>query len=261
MKKLNINEVNVVGRLTKAFKFDHMCGGVKMYKSFIAILRDSGVEDVIPLVVTQPTFKKFSKGKFLENVNVAVTGRLSSYNEKTGERPKLLIFIKANTLELVNKDMKHVNEINLSGYICKGINYRVTPGIKDENGKVIKKGSRITDILLAVNTKVSSINKNDEESYENKRSYYIPCIAWNKEADYASYLEVGDKIYLKGRIQSRTYTKEVYTEGDSQQKNKDNRKTEVRTAYEVSIGRMCEIVEPQENVEVALNPVDDGFNI
>ena len=59
------------------------------------------------------------------------------------------------------------------------------------------------------------------------KSDYIPAIAWGRNAIYAATLGVGEKIFAEGRLQSREYRK--YTdEGDM----------EIRTAYEVSIGRL-----------------------
>lgn len=59
------------------------------------------------------------------------------------------------------------------------------------------------------------------------KSDYIPCIAWGRNAVYSGTLEVGDKIAVCGRIQSRQYKK----------KSEDGQVC-VKTAYEVSILQM-----------------------
>ena len=56
------------------------------------------------------------------------------------------------------------------------------------------------------------------------KSDYIPCIAWGRNAGYASNLAVGHKISIAGRIQSREYRK----------RDEEGNITE-KTAYEVSI--------------------------
>jgi single-stranded DNA-binding protein len=56
------------------------------------------------------------------------------------------------------------------------------------------------------------------------KSDYIPCIAWGRNAGYASNLSVGTKISITGRIQSREYRKRD-AEGN----------VTVKIAYEVSI--------------------------
>ena len=182
---------------------------------------------------------------------VEIKGRLSSFNEKLSDRVKLRIFIKVKTMTLMAKDTKHVNEISLNGYICKEVNYRKTPGRTDEKGNVIKKPSRITDILLAVNNK------------QLNASYYIPCIAWNKEADHASYLKVSDKIAVKGRMQSREYRKEIFIQPDEDKKINNDRQFETRVAYELSINTLTEVMDDENvgEVEVTVSTGADGFNL
>ena len=164
---------------------------------------------------------------------------------------KLRIFIKVKTMTLMAKETKHVNEISLKGYICKEVNYRKTPGRTDEKGNVIKKPSRITDILLAVNNK------------QLNASYYIPCIAWNKEADHASYLKVSDKIAVKGRMQSREYRKEIFIQPDEDKKVNNDRQFETRVAYELSINTLTEVMDDANvgEVEVTVSTGADGFNL
>ena len=41
------------------------------------------------------------------------------------------------------------------------------------------------------------------------KSDYIPCIAWVRNARYASGFGVGTRILIWGRVQSREYTKKV----------------------------------------------------
>ena len=59
----------------------------------------------------------------------------------------------------------------------------------------------------------------------------IPCITWGRNALYTSGLDVGSRVKLYGRIQSREYTK-----------NLSDTETETRTAYEVSVSKI-ELVE------------------
>ncbi|MBO5714644.1 MAG: single-stranded DNA-binding protein, partial [Clostridia bacterium] len=87
--------------------------------------------------------------------------------------------------------------------ICKPPVYRTTPFNRE-----------IADILIAVNR---SYNKSD----------YIPCIAWGRNARFAKNLDVGEKIAIAGRIQSREYQKRL-TEDD----------VKIMTAYEVSISKL-----------------------
>ena len=96
-----------------------------------------------------------------------------------------------------------MNEVKLIGYLCKQPTYRTTPF-----------GREITDLLIAVNR---TYNKSD----------YIPCIAWGRNAKYSSYLNVGDKVNISGRIQSREYQKKISED-----------EVEAKTAYEVSTSKI-----------------------
>ena len=109
------------------------------------------------------------------------------------------------------------NYIYLKGYICKEPIYRTTPF-----------GREISDILIAVNR---SYNKSD----------YIPCIAWGRNAKYASTLSVGDCISISGRIQSRNYQKKINEE-----------EFENKTAYEISINKI-DIVKHYEDLYESYN--------
>ncbi len=122
---------------------------------------------------------------------------------------------------------KNPNQIILAGYICKPPVYRITPLNRE-----------IADLLIAVNR---SYGKSD----------YIPAIAWGRNANFVDKLEVGDRIVIIGRIQSREYQKAT----DSGIEN--------RTAYEVSISTLYAVEsenEMNEVVEEFLNHNNGGLN-
>lgn len=114
-----------------------------------------------------------------------------------------------------NSSEKVSNEVTLIGYICKKPIYRQTPF-----------GREISDILLAVNR---AYNKSD----------YIPAIAWGRNARFCQNIEVGTKVKITGRVQSRNYEKKF-----------EDGTTQTRTAYEVSISSLEIVNEEEENKEV-----------
>ena len=136
----------------------------------------------------------------------AIKGQFRSFNQygDSGKR-KLVLNIFALEIEVLDDsdEREDENEICLDGYICKPPVYRETPF-----------GREISDLLIAVNR---SYGKSD----------YIPCIAWERNARYASRFEVGTRVKVWGRIQSREYTKKF-----------DEAGCEKRVAYETSIYRM-----------------------
>ena len=197
---LENNYLTLVGRVTGEKKFSHEIYGERFFIFNLSIARLSGNADIIP-------------------IKILVKGQFRSYNSYENERNKLILTVFAKDVieveeneedsDIVKKE-SITNEVVLIGFICKKPIYRQTPF-----------GREIADILLAVNR---AYNKSD----------YIPCIAWGRNARFSQNLEVGTKVKVVGRVQSREYEKK-YEDGTS----------EVKVAYEVSIGSL-EIVEENE---------------
>ena len=131
-------------------------------------------------------------------------GQFRSYNRHEENRNHLILSMFVRELEFIDEiGGRKPNSIFLDGYICKQPVYRMTP-----------LGREIADLLLAVNR---AYGKSD----------YIPCICWGRNARFAGKLEVGERIQVWGRIQSREYQKKV---GDELVVN--------RVAYEVSVNKL-----------------------
>ena len=214
---LENNYLTLVGRVTGEKKFSHEIYGERFFIFNLSIARLSGNADIIPITVSE---RLITDEMLQEGKKILVKGQFRSYNSYENERNKLILTVFAKDVieveeneedsDIVKKE-SITNEVVLIGFICKKPIYRQTPF-----------GREIADILLAVNR---AYNKSD----------YIPCIAWGRNARFSQNLEVGTKVKVVGRVQSREYEKK-YEDGTS----------EVKVAYEVSIGSL-EIVE--ENKE------------
>ena len=176
--------------------------GEGFYIYSIEIPRLSDVADRLPLTVSD---RLLIEGGLKDGDIIKVEGQLRSYNKfiDNSNRLVLTIFAKHIVFFEDRKEFKNPNKIFLEGYICKPPVYRETPF-----------GREITDLLIAVNR---LYNKSD----------YIPTIAWGRNARFSSNLNVGDKIRIWGRIQSRQYQKR-HLDGN----------VENKVAYEVSISKM-----------------------
>ena len=195
------NKVQVTGKIISGFTYSHEVFGEKFYTVDLASPRLSGTEDIIPLMVSE---RLMDVRQNCSGCTVEVTGKFQSYNRQEEAKRRLILFLFVKEIrdtELVGGDQS--NQIFLEGYICKEPVYRKTPLNRE-----------IADLLLAVN-----------RSYG--RSDYIPCIAWGRNARYAAGFQVGTRIRIWGRIQSREYTKKL-----------SETESEVRTAYEVSVSRL-----------------------
>ena len=194
------NYVRITGYVDK-FIYNHTAYDERFYSSFVHSQRRSGTVDDIPVIASEYLVKKDDlDGKYVE-----IDGEFRSMNMEVEGKSKLILqlFVKNIRIVKTKESADDENEIVLDGFLVKNPIYRVTPN-----------GRQIADMMIAVNRPLG-------------RSDYIPCICWGKSAKWAENLEVGTEIFVQGRIQSREYIKRL-SEDES----------EIRTAYEVSIGRM-----------------------
>jgi primosomal replication protein N len=168
----------------------------------IAVSRLSEQSDVIPLMISERLINIHEdyRGRTVEAI-----GQFRSYNRHEGLKNRLMLSVFVREISFMEEftDYTKTNQIFLDGYICKAPIYRKTP-----------LGREIADLLMAVNRPYG-------------KSDYIPCIAWGRNARYASGFEVGTRIRVWGRVQSREYTKKL-----------SETECEKRVAYEVSISKM-----------------------
>ena len=199
MEIIESNRLKICGQVLNAPTLSHSIYGEDFYVFFVQVPRLSGNADVLPavascrLLATTPV----EVGQY-----ISIEGQLRSYNKMQDGASRLEIRVFVRELTVLEREESQ-NQIYLLGFICKMPTYRVTPF-----------GREITDMLLAINR---SYNKSD----------YIPAIAWGRNARYAKTLEVGQKLSLTGRVQSREYEK-ILPNG-----------TKIdRVAYEVSIASL-----------------------
>jgi primosomal replication protein N len=197
------NLIRVSGKIASAFKLSSEFYGEKFYTTRIQSKRKSGLTDIIPVTFSERILKPL--GEYLGR-NVSVYGGIRSLDKKIDDRSRLLLFIFADNIVLEDTD-EPINEVELNGFVCKKPTFRITPS-----------GREIADVMLSVNRRY---NKSD----------HIPCVCWGRNARYASELSIGSNISLIGRFQSRAYTKLI------------NGENIVRTAYELSVGKLCVLSE------------------
>lgn len=199
MKYMENNRALVVGEIVTPFIYSHEFLGEKYYTFRVATERESGIDDIIPCTISD---RLANVKEDLTGRQVRIEGNFRSRNANDGERSKLLLTLFVKEFELSEDfvNLSHTNIIELNGYICKKPIFRQTP-----------KGRLICDFLLAVN-------------YDNGKSAYIPCIAWGRNARYIDRLDIGTRLEVLGRIQSREYNK----------KHEDGTE-EIKVAYEISV--------------------------
>lgn len=195
------NNVIIGGKIVEGIEFSHEIYDEKFYKFSILTKRLSEHEDVLPVIISERIIdlEEIQVGKI-----VKIVGQFRSYNMQTETRNKLVLSVFVKEIEFAEEDVLTLNDANFVGYICKAPIYRKTP-----------LGREIADVLIAVN-----------RTY--KKSDYIPCILWGRNAKFCENIEVGTLVKVNGRIQSRAYEKKL-----------ENGEVIKKVAYEVSVSKFA----------------------
>ena len=187
-KMIENNKVSVIGEVVSEFTFSHEVFGEGFYIADLAVSRLSDQVDVIPLMISE---RLLDVSKDYRGMTMEAIGQFRSYNRHEGAKNRLVLSVFVREIHFLEEftDYTKTNQIFLEGYICK-------------------------DMLLAVNRPYG-------------KSDYIPCIAWGRNARYASGFGVGSHVCVWGRVQSREYTKKL-----------SETECEKRVAYEVSVSKL-----------------------
>lgn len=210
MERIENNKASVIGKIVSGFTFSHEVFGEGFYMANLEIKRLSEQTDIIPLMISE---RLIDVEEDYQGCTVEAMGQFRSYNRHEGNKNKLVLSVFVREIHFIEEFTDHTktNQIFLDGYVCKIPTYRETP-----------LGREIADLLLAINR---SYGKSD----------YIPCISWGRNARFASGFEVGSRVKVWGRVQSRKYTKMI-SDGNC----------EGRIAYEVSISKMERVSDGQK---------------
>lgn len=196
------NNVEIGGEIIEEPEFSHEIYDEKFYKFSIKTKRLSEYEDILPVIISE---RLVNLNDIKIGAIVKIFGQFRSYNLQTETRNKLVLSIFVKDIEFTDDEtILTTNDANFIGYICKEPVYRKTP-----------LGREIADVLVAIN-----------RTY--RKSDYIPCILWGRNAKYCETLKVGDLVKLNGRIQSRSYEKKL-----------ENGEVLKKTAYEVSVSKFA----------------------
>ncbi len=189
------NRIMAAGRLEGPLELSHEVMNEPFYTGTLAVKRLSGTIDRLPITIPGKLMGLLPEDR--EQL-LLVNGQVRSYNKVIDGAGRLMVTLFAQGIA-ETRDSDTLNRVTLTGALCKPPVYRSTPF-----------GREICDMMLAVNR---AFGKSD----------YIPCIAWGRNAQYAARFDVGERVRLTGRLQSREYQKQL-----------ENGEYMVRCAYEVS---------------------------
>ncbi len=187
------NKIILRGDLLGLPEFSHENHGRRFYRFFLEVPRLSGAVDTLPVVAELPLLEKLD---LCCGNRLTLEGQVRSHNHTDETGRHLMIFVFARELRQESGDP--INDVTVSGLLCRTPTYRRTP-----------LGREICDVMLAVPRAF-------------RRADYLPGILWGRTAQELSRCAARDVIQIQGRLQSRIYTKYL-----------DDSCIE-RTAYEIS---------------------------
>ena len=197
------NSIRLIGNITSAPRYDHTVLGEDFFRITVSAARLSGTEDLLPVTLSDRLIGASVTDSVHVGDNIDVNGQIRSYNQRSVTGTHLILTVFPRELALIRGsagiDIPDRNDVEIIGRIVKPVVYRTTPFSRE-----------IADILIVV-----------ERRYG--KSDILPCIAWGRNARYASELSAGDTVLIRGRLQSRQYEKQL-----------DDGSSEKRTAYEIS---------------------------
>ena len=198
------NKIVLRGQAVRPPALSHRNHGVDYYVVPFRVPRLSGTDDVLNLITADPDPALWAPGRWVD-----AEGEVRSYNNRSGQGSKLVITVLVRSACPAPAE-EGENRLVLAGTLCRRPVARRTP-----------LGREICDLLLAVNRPYG-------------RADYLPCIAWGSLAAHCAGLDVGGRLRLEGRLQSRQYHKLI-----------DGEQVE-RTAFEISVMNLLEDGEPQD---------------
>ena len=187
------NMITLRGTLLSHPQLSHTNHGKEFYRLTLEVPRLSGAVDLLPVVADASLIMGIDP---TAGDMIKVCGQIRSHNQRSDSGRHLLIFVFATQITVESGDP--INDVFLEGTLCREPTYRRTP-----------LGREICDAMLAV-----------PRAFH--RADYLPCILWGRIAQEISQCHTRDVIGIRGRLQSRIYTK-ITEDGP-----------EDRTAYEIS---------------------------
>lgn len=197
---INENTVHLTGEIVEEPKRIER-NGISYYETKLMTRRYSGTEDIVPVLLQGYLI---DSDQIYKGMCIRLHG--AKFMSRDDENGRLVLYVVADAISFEKPDYNGYNVVELTGTIVKNPKYRKTPS-----------GKEITELIIGNNL-------------PDMRNNYFPCICWETMARKMAKAKVTTKIRLKGRIQSRTYTKFIneYT-------------FEEHTTYEISVWKIEKI--------------------
>lgn len=185
MVEVNKNELQLVGKVLsvkEGYKYEKE----NFYEIQIAVNRRSETQDILPLIIPE---KLMFRREIKVGDNITLEGEIRMLNRTENGCKNIYAFGYVKDFDIFEDQywdvMEVQNYVKIEGYVCKTPRHR----------KTTLSNRYITDLLIANNR-------------QNNKAFYLPCICWGLTSKMAAKLQVGDKVSIVGRFQSRRYKKD-----------------------------------------------------
>lgn len=203
------NCIEVVGTIVSDIEDAYEYKGIKMKRFYVESKRLTGTSDTLLVIVKERNLPDSIK----KGTRVSIAGEIRCYANKFD-------FVKTKTVYAVfAKDITKTSAETDSNFVTL-IGYPVL--VREERRTL--SGCILREVVVAVNSYFNLKN-----GKEMNKSQYINCIARNRAVSFFEAVEPTTPVEIKGRFQSRNYTKP--------------NSSDVYTVYEVAISAVCEASE------------------
>ena len=174
---IGTNRITIDGFISEEPTYSHTSGTEKFFKFSFKSERYSGISDELNCIISERLID--------DDINVygyyIIDGSVRSRNISLNNgKTKCELYIFVDGIEKT-EGITHTNDVIIeSAFIVKQAEYRRTP-----------LGRELVDFVVAVNR-------------PNKKTDYIPCIAWGRNAKYIAKKDrTGLKVNLRGRFRQK----------------------------------------------------------
>ena len=184
------NSVEIAGELEASLTYNHEAYGEKFFSGRIMVRRNSGIVDFVPILVSELLIQDTQKKHISIEAGscLVIKGKIRTYGKTEEYGSKFFeLWVLVDQIIEWNFEVETNNEVLLEGVIFKRPSFRITP----MNHKMI------SDVFVKVECGYGKFS-------------IIRCITWGVAACYTRELEVGSRVSIYGRLQSRgNYAYEV----------------------------------------------------
>ena len=161
--------------------FSHTAHGIEFYDLLLQVPRLSDKDDFIHV----STPKQMIENEHFEIDDiVCVTGSIRSRNVFENHRSRLDLYVNPKTIQKISEydlaETSQRNAVCVEGYVC------IQPSLRQVS-------TRLVSGMMIASNRIT------------KKADYLPIVSWGMYANVASKLQIGQKVTVLGRLQSRTY--------------------------------------------------------